>query len=126
MRGAFASLKDDGEKQTTAIVRPALFRDDRFALVVPFEVAEGDLVVVGEEDQPVLGDGAGEEALALGDAGEGVEVVAHDPGGVEVVVGGDEVADVAGVVAVGFDVDAQHAGGVAGEGFDPDAFGDLA
>jgi len=83
-------------------------------------------VVVGEEDQPVLGDGAGEEALALGDAGEGVEVVAHDPGGVKVMVGGDEVADVAGVVALGFDVDAQHAGRVAGEGFDPDAFGDLA
>ena len=82
-------------------------------------------MVVGEEDQPVLGDGALQEGFALGDASEGVEVVAHDPGGVEVVVGGDEVADIAGVVALGFDVDAEHAGGVAGEGFDPDAFGDL-
>ena len=58
------------------------------------------VVVVGEEDQPLFGDGSLVETFAFGDAGEGVEVVTHDPGGVEVGGGGDEVGDVAGVRGV--------------------------
>lgn len=57
----------------------------------------GELVVVGEDQEPSLGDGAGEEALALVDAADGVEIVAHNPGRVEVVVRGEEVAGVDGV-----------------------------
>lgn len=62
-------------------------------------MGEGGVVVVGEEDQPLFGDGSAVEAFAFGDAGDGVEVVAHDPGDVEVGAGGDEVGDVAGARA---------------------------
>ena len=93
-------------------------------------MGHGAVVVVGEEDQPVFGDGALVEAFALGDAGDWVEVVAHDPGGVEVGAGGDEVGDVAGVplgsgVGGGLDVDSHELGGVAGEEFDRDSGDDL-
>ena len=94
------------------------------------EAGGGDRVVVGEEDEPVLGDGAGEEAVALLDDAEWVEVEGHAPGGEEVGGGGDEVADEAGVasgasVGAGLDVDGEHVGGVAGEELEAEAGGDL-
>lgn len=48
-------------------------------------------MVVGEEDEPLFGDGAGVKAFALIDDCEWIEVVAHAPGDVEVGAGGDEV-----------------------------------
>ena len=72
-------------------------RDRGAAFVVEGDVRGRDVVVVGEDEEPVLGDGAREEALALVDAADRVEIVAHDPGGVEVVVRGEEVAGVDGV-----------------------------
>ena len=59
----------------------------------------GYVVVVREDEQPVLGDGAREEALALVNAADGVEIIAHDPGGVEVIVGREEVAGEDGMLA---------------------------
>ena len=61
------------------------------------------------------------EALALGDAANGIEIVAHDPGDVEMGAGGDEVGDVTGVLTGGLDVDGEQLRGVAGETFDGDA-----
>ena len=52
---------------------------------------------------------------------DGIEIVAHDPGDVEMGAGGDEVGDVAGVLAGGLDVDGEELRGVAGEAFDGDA-----
>ena len=73
-----------------------LRNQDWLAFVVQADASHWGLVVVGEEYEPVFGDGAAVEALALGDAGYGVEVVSHDPGGIEMPAGGDEVGDVAG------------------------------
>ncbi len=93
----------------------------RLALVVGRDVGEGGVVVVGEEDEPAFGDGAGVEAFTLGDAGDGIEIVAHDPGDVEMGAGGDEVGDVAGMLARGLNVDGEELRGVAREALDGNA-----
>lgn len=69
------------------------------AFVVKDDVRGGNVMVVREDEEPVLGDGAREEAFAFVDAANGIEIVAHDPGGVEVVVRGEEVAGEDGVLA---------------------------
>jgi hypothetical protein len=96
-------------------------RCDWAAFVVKGDVRGGYLVVMREDEEPVLGDGACEEALAFVDAADGVEIVAHDPGWVEVVVRGEKVSGVDGMLSAGFDMDGEHIGGVAGEGLDGDA-----
>jgi hypothetical protein len=80
-----------------------------------------DVVVVREDEEPVLGDGARQKALALVDAANGIEIVAHDPGGVEVVVRGEEVAGEDGVFVGGLNVDGEHVCRVAGERFNGEA-----
>src|SRR5579872_5563419 len=72
---------------------------NRLVFLVEMDVAEGMVVVVGEEDEPAFGDSAGVEALALLDVHQRIEIVAHAPGDVEVGAGGDEVGDVAGMLA---------------------------
>jgi hypothetical protein len=71
---------------------------DGAAFVIERDACGGEVVVVREDEEPVFGDGAREEALALVDAANGIEIVAHDPGGVEVVMRGEEVAGVDGVL----------------------------
>lgn len=51
-----------------------------------------------EEHQPFLGNGSLIEPLALRDGFDGIEIVSHDPGWVEMCAGGDEIGDVAGVL----------------------------
>jgi hypothetical protein len=63
------------------------------------EVAGGSIGLVGEEDQPVLGDGAGVEAFFFFDGAQGVEVEAEAPGEGQVGGGGDEVGYVTGMIA---------------------------
>lgn len=82
-------------------------------------------MVVCEEDNPLLGDGSGEKALALGDASDGVKVVRKNPRGIKMVCGGVEVAGVGCVMAFGFDMHGEQLGGVAGEWLDGDAGDDF-
>ena len=56
-------------------------------------------MVVGEENQPLLRDCAAEEALALLNAGERVEVITQHPGRVQVRAGGNQVGNVTGTLA---------------------------
>jgi hypothetical protein len=91
------------------------------AFVVECDAGSGQLVVVREDEEPLLGDGEVEESFALVDAADGVEIVAHDPGGVEVVVRGEEVAGEDGVLVAGCDADGEHVCGVAGEGLNAEA-----
>src|SRR5579872_2764993 len=72
---------------------------NRLVFLVEMDVAEGMVVIVGEEDEPAFGDGAGVEALALLDVAEWIEVIAHAPGDLEVGARGDEVGNVAGAPA---------------------------
>lgn len=65
---------------------------DGAAFVVQGDVCGRDVVVVRKDEEPVRGDGAREKAFPLVDAADGIEVVAHDPGGVEMVVGWEEIA----------------------------------
>lgn len=68
---------------------------------------------MGEDQEPVVGDGFGIEAFAAFDGVERVEVEGHGPSGVEVGGGGDEISGEAGGFALTFDNDSLHVGGVA-------------
>lgn len=73
-------------------------------------------IMVMRKHQPVFRVGTGEKAFAFLDAAQWVEVVAHDPGGLQM-MRGDEITDMAGVLAptamgATFEVHRKHAEGV--------------
>src|SRR5271154_5585710 len=68
----------------------------RLALCPPLHVSHRMVVIMGKQNQPLLRDCPAQEALALLNAGEGIEVVPQYPSHIQVRRRGNEVGYVAG------------------------------
>src|SRR5580700_1368685 len=101
------------------------FPQHRLPLVVQFDRAEWPVMVMRKKNQPLLRNRLCIEAFTLLNAGHRVEIVTHDPSGIEMRAGGDQVGDVAGMPPRRLDVNPHQLRRVTREALDRDTRDDL-